>query len=101
MMPAAGRMHPDDPDERTRTPKAVLSDSLERIAVGQIYEVTIADEIERPVIGANGVCKLGGADMRIAGARKGERYRVRVLALGINQWTGRMEATVQKIEGPL
>ena len=44
---------------------------------------------------------LGGADMRIAGAHKGERYRVRVLAVGVNQWTGRMEATVQKLAGPL
>jgi len=35
------------------------------------------------------------------GAHKGERYRVRVLAVGINQWTGRMEATVQKLAGPL
>ena len=62
---------------------------------------TIVDEISRPVIGANGVCMLGGADMRIAGAHKGERYRVRVLAVGVNQWTGRMEATVQKLAGPL
>ena len=100
-------MHPADPtDHDEGAPHAkdtpVLSDSHDHhVIVGQIYEVTIADEIERPVIGANGVCKLGGADMRIAGARKGERYRVRVLALGVNQWTGRMEATVQKIEGPL
>ena len=71
------------------------------VTVGQVYEVTIADEISRPVIGANGVCKLGDADMRLPGARKGERYRVRVLALGVNRWTGRMEATVQKLAGPL
>ncbi len=101
MMPAAGRMHPDDPDERAPPPKPVLSDSQGRVAVGHIYEVTIIDEIERPVIGANGVCMLGGADMRIPGARKGERYRVRVLAVGVNQWTGRLEATVQRLDGPL
>lgn len=98
-------MHPADPDDpASRTPpsRPVLSDSSERgVTVGQIYEVTIVDEISRPVIGANGVCKLGDADMRIPGAHKGERYRVRVLAVGVNQWTGRMEATVQKLEGPL
>jgi hypothetical protein len=71
------------------------------IAVGQVHEVTIVDEIERPVIGQYGVCKLGDADMRLPGARKGERYRVRVLALAVNQWTGRVEATVQKLAGPL
>ena len=100
-------MHPADPDDpddgaprSTHTP--VLSDRHDRgVAVGQIYEVTIADEISRPVIGANGVCKLGDADMRLPGARKAERYRVRVIAVGVNQWTGRMEATVQKLAGPL
>ncbi len=101
MMRTARRMHPDDPDGPATPAEPVLSDSRERVAVGRIYEVTIVDEISRPVIGANGVCMLGGADMRIAGAHKGERYRVRVLAVGINQWTGRMEATVQKLAGPL
>ena len=86
-------MHPADPDDHGAPAKSVLSDSLERrVTVGHIYEV---------MIGANGVCKLGDADMRIPGAHKGERYRVRVLALGVNQWTGRMEATVQKLDGPL
>ena len=95
-------MHPADPDDHGAPAKSVLSDSLERrVTVGHIYEVTIVDEISRPVIGANGVCKLGDADMRIPGAHKGERYRVRVLALGVNQWTGRLEATVQKLDGPL
>jgi hypothetical protein len=87
-------MPPSDPD--TRSPPAGPG-----VAVGQIHEVVIADEISRPVIGHHGVCKLGDADMRLPGAHKGERYRVRVLALGINQWTGRLEATVQKLAGPL
>jgi len=95
-------MPPADPDDHGASAKPVPSDSPERgVTVGHIYEVTIVDEISRPVIGANGVCKLGDADMRIPGAHKGERYRVRVLAVGINQWTGRVEATVQKLDGPL
>ncbi len=93
--PAAGP-GPVPSDSRPEPASAGLG-----VAVGQVYEVTIADEISRPVIGANGVCKLGDADMRLPGARKGERYRVRVLALGVNSWTGRMEATVQKLAGPL
>ena len=87
-------MPPSDPDNRSHP-------AGPGVAVGQVYEVVIADEISRPVIGQNGVCKVGDADMRLPGAHKGERYRVRVLALGINQWTGRLEATVQKLAGPL
>lgn len=105
MMPTARRMPPDDHDDpasRALPSLPGLSDSHALgVKVGQIYEVTIADEISRPVIGALGVCKLGDADMRIPGAHKGERYRVRVLAVGVNQWTGRVEATVQKLDGPL
>ena len=86
---------------RPTAPPPVPSASPPRVAVGQIHEVTIADEISRPVIGPHGVCKLGEADMRLPNARKGERYRVRVLALAVNEWTGRVEATVQKLAGPL
>jgi photosystem II stability/assembly factor-like uncharacterized protein len=68
--------------------------------IGQTYQITIAREIDAPVIGANGVTRIGDADVRIPGARTGEKYTVRVLALGTNPYTQRTEATIQKVSGP-
>jgi hypothetical protein len=70
------------------------------VEVGKTYEITIAREIENPAIGANGVTRIGDADVRIPNAKVGERYKVKVLALGTNQFTQRTEATVQKVSGP-
>ena len=70
------------------------------VEVGQEYEITISNEIDNPFIGPNGVTRIGDADVRIPHARVGQKYRVRVLALGINQFTQRTEATIQTVSGP-
>ncbi|HEX6513261.1 MAG TPA: hypothetical protein VF157_13240 [Chloroflexota bacterium] len=65
--------------------------------IGQEYEIQIHAEIDIPFAGPNGVTRIGDADVRIPNAKKGEKYRVKVLALGPNPHTGRTEATVQKV----
>jgi len=68
--------------------------------IGQEYEITITNQIDNPFIGPNGVTRIGDADVRIPNATVGQKYRVRVLALGMNQFTQRTEATIQTISGP-
>ncbi|MBV9895054.1 MAG: hypothetical protein JO020_12870, partial [Chloroflexi bacterium] len=70
------------------------------VEVGQEYEITISNEIDNPFIGPNGVTRIGDADVRIPHAKVGQKYRVRVLALGTNQFTQRTEATIQTVSGP-
>jgi photosystem II stability/assembly factor-like uncharacterized protein len=70
------------------------------VEVGHEYDITISNEIDNPFIGPNGVTRIGDADVRIPNARIGQKYRVRVLALGPNQFTQRTEATVQTVSGP-
>jgi hypothetical protein len=46
------------------------------------------------------VTRIGDADVRIPHATVGQKYRVRVLAAGTNQFTQRPEATIQRLSGP-
>jgi photosystem II stability/assembly factor-like uncharacterized protein len=68
--------------------------------VGETYEVTILNEIDVPMIGANGVSMIGDADVRIPNAKKGEQYSVKVISVGVNAFTKRKEAIIQKLSGP-
>jgi hypothetical protein len=68
--------------------------------VGETYEITILDEIDVPVIGANGVTRIGDADARIPNAKKGEQYSVKVISIGVNGFTKRKEAIIQRLAGP-
>ncbi len=79
---------------------APSSASVGELRMGEVYEVTIQNEIDNPFIGLNGVGRLGDCDVCIPHAKKGERYTVRLVSVGRNSFTGRKEATVQKLSGP-
>jgi len=70
------------------------------VQVGEIYEITISNEIDSPFMGLYGLSRLGDCDVRIPHGKRGERYKVRLLSIGINSFTGRKEATIQKLAGP-
>ena len=65
--------------------------------IGQTYEITIVEEIDSPFIGPNGVVRIGNVGVRIPKAKKGETYRVKILSIAMNNFTGRPEATIQKL----
>jgi 3-phenylpropionate/trans-cinnamate dioxygenase ferredoxin subunit len=65
--------------------------------VGQVYEVAIESQFESQWTGVLGIGRLGDYDVQVPKAVPGERYQVKVTALGKNQWTGRNQATVEVI----
>ncbi|MBV8084772.1 MAG: hypothetical protein JO247_08150 [Chloroflexi bacterium] len=65
--------------------------------IGQEYEIEIQNEMDIPFLGPNGLSRILDHDVRIPNAKRGEKYRVKVLAVGTNNYTGRPEATIQKV----
>jgi len=83
--------------QRSSLSTAAPGGQPEDAQIGETYEITIVEEIDNPFIGPNGVVRIGNVGVRIPNAKKGETYRVKILSIAMNNFTGRPEATIQKL----
>ena len=66
--------------------------------VGQTYEVEVEEERSNEWTGPQGVARLDEVEVPIPNAKKGERFKIRILGVETNQWTGKREARFEKLE---
>ena len=92
-----------DPDFRT---KVVTADAEHRAAaapaeleVGGLYDLVIDEEFENQWTGPLGIGHIQGRHVQIPRAKVGDRFRVRIVSLGVHRWTGQPDVQVE-IESP-
>ena len=60
--------------------------------VGQTYEITIEEEQSNEWTGPQGVARLGDVEVRISDAKKGAQFKIEIIGVEPNPWTGNKEA---------
>lgn len=65
--------------------------------VGKTYEIEITDEMSNEWTGPLGISHMGDIAINIPKAKKGEKFTVKVLSIGTNQWTGQKEAQIEQV----
>ena len=67
------------------------------VEAGNTYDIVIEEEQSNEWTGPLGVTHLGDVDVVIPKAKKGDQFRVKVLRVETNQWTGKKQAVIEDL----
>ena len=62
-----------------------------------MYHSVIEEEQSNEWTGPQGVVHMGDVDIMIPNAKKGEAFKVKIVRVESNPWTGRKQAAIEKL----
>jgi len=79
----------------------VAAETVEGVELGKVYEVTVTEQIDTPYTGPLGISIIGNnVYVRIKKAKKGEKYKVKIVDVEENPYTSTMDADFDIVSGP-
>jgi len=78
----------------------VCAETKAGLEIGKVYDVTIVEETENQWTGPLGVAKIGNVLVQVPGAKKGQKYKVKINGVEENPYTDAMEAKFDVVSGP-
>jgi len=79
----------------------VAAETVEGVELGKVYEVTVTEQIDTPYTGPLGLSIIGNdVYVRIKKGKMGEKYKVKIIDVEGNPYTGTMDADFDLVSGP-
>lgn len=67
------------------------------VEAGNTYDIVIEEELSNEWTGAQGIVHMGDVDIAIPNAKKGQAFKVKVVRIESNQWTGKKQAVIEQL----